>query len=83
MAPGNLKRPKKKGNDNLRQIGLLGTIPFLIGVGPMIGYFLGDWLDNKFGTSPFLLIIFIGLGIAAAVKETIKIIKQANRDQEE
>ncbi len=82
MPPGNRKRPKDKGS-NLRQVGLLGTIPLLIGVAPLIGYFAGNWLDGKLGTSPILMIVFIGLGLAAAIKETVKIIKQASRESEE
>lgn len=73
----------KDGRRNLRAIGLLGVIPMLIGVGPMIGYFIGDWLDNKFGTGPYLMILFIAIGFGAAVKETIKIIKEADRKPEE
>lgn len=73
----------KDGRRNLRAIGLLGVIPMLIGVGPMIGYFIGDWLDGKFGTGPYLMILFIAIGFGAAVKETIKIIKEADRKPEE
>lgn len=79
---GFFKSPKDGGR-NLRAIGLLGVIPMLIGIGPMIGYFIGDWLDSKFGTAPYLMILFIALGFGAAVKETIKIIKEANRESEE
>lgn len=78
-----LFKPPKDGGRNLRAIGLLGVIPMMIGVGPMVGYFIGDWLDNKFGTGPYLMIVFIILGFGAAVKETIKIIKQANRESED
>ncbi len=78
---GLFKSPKDGGR-NLRAIGLLGVIPMMIGVGPMVGYFIGDWLDEKFGTGPYLMILFIVLGFGAAIKETIKIIKEANRDSE-
>jgi len=82
MPPNNKKPPNKKGRTDLRQIGLLGTIPFLIGVGPLVGYFIGGWLDDKFGTDPILMIVFLGLGLAAAIKETVRIIKEASRDSE-
>ncbi len=80
--PGMFKSPKDGGRD-LRKIGLLGAIPMMIGLGPLIGYLIGDWIDYKLGTGPYLMILFIALGFGAAVKETIKIIKQANRDPEE
>ena len=80
--PGFFKSPKGGGR-NLRTVGLLGAIPMLIGIGPLIGYLFGNWLDGKLGTGPYLMIVFIALGFGAAVKETIKIIKQANRESEE
>lgn len=80
--PGFFKSPKNGGR-NLRTVGLLGAIPMLIGIGPLIGYVIGNWLDGKLGTGPYLMIVFIALGFGAAVKETIKIIKEANREPEE
>lgn len=80
--PGFFK-PPKDGGRNLRTVGLLGVIPLMIGVGPLVGYIIGDWLDGKLGTAPWLMIVFIALGFGAAIKETIKIIKEANREPED
>ena len=78
------KKPKKaKKRSELRQIGLLGTIPMLMATGPLIGFFIGRWLDEKFGTEPYLLLVLLAMGFGAAVRETIKIIKQANRENED
>ena len=41
-----------------------------------IGLVLGRFLDNLLGTSPWLLIIFLFLGIAAAFKSLIDIAKK-------
>ena len=79
---GMFKSPKDGGRD-LRSIGLLGAIPMMIGLGPLIGYLIGEWLDDLLGTAPYLMILFIALGFGAAVKETIKIIKEASRKPEE
>jgi len=80
--PGFFKSPKDGGR-NLRTVGLLGVIPLMIGVAPLIGYLIGNWLDGKFGTGPYLMVVFIALGFGAAVKETVKIIKEANRENED
>ena len=79
------KRPNKKAwkGKDLRQIGLLGTIPMLMAAGPLIGFFGGKWLDSKLGTEPYLMIILLFMGFAASVKETVKILKQANQDNED
>lgn len=41
-----------------------------------IGVFLGMWLDSRFGTSPWLLIIFSFLGMGAAFKSIIELGKR-------
>ena len=80
--PGFFKSPKDGGR-NIRTVGLLGVIPLMIGVGPLIGYVIGNWLDTKLGTGPYLMVVFVALGFGAAIKETIKIIKEANRESED
>lgn len=52
------------------------TIPMMMVVGPALGYFLGKWLDEKFGTDPYLMVILALFGFVASVKETFRQIKQ-------
>jgi hypothetical protein len=63
-----------------RQIGLLSSIPFILALAPIVGYFLGDYLDKKFGTGPWLQFTLLGLGFVAGVRETIKIVKMSQRE---
>jgi F0F1-type ATP synthase assembly protein I len=51
--------------------------------GPVVGYFLGDWLDGQLDTKPYLMIILSVLGLVASIKETIKIIKRIAHDTED
>jgi F0F1-type ATP synthase assembly protein I len=44
--------------------------------GPVLGYFIGTWLDELFGTSPYLLIVLLIFGLVASFRETIKLVKQ-------
>jgi F0F1-type ATP synthase assembly protein I len=63
-----------------RQIGLLSSIPFILALAPIVGYFLGKFLDQKFRTEPWLSIVLLALGFVAGVSETIKIIKLSQRE---
>ena len=63
-----------------RQIGLLSSIPFVLALAPIVGYFLGKFLDQKFRTEPWLSIVLLALGFVAGVRETIKIIKVSQRE---
>lgn len=59
----------------LSQIGIFVMIPFLLGLPPILGWFLGDWLDAKFGTS-FLTYLLIILGMIAGFREVYRVIKR-------
>lgn len=78
-----MKRPAaERAGRWLRPVGLLTAIPFVLLVGPLLGYFIGDWLDRKWGTEPYLMIVFITLGFVAAGREVWGLIKRASREQD-
>lgn len=55
------------------------SIPFVLLGGPMVGFFIGSFLDRKFGSGKVFLLLFVVLGFVAAVKETIFIIKRVQK----
>ena len=71
----------KKAEDNiytkLKQVGLLTTIPIMLAAGPIAGYFVGDFLDKKFKSSPIFVAILAVLGFIAGARESIRILKLA------
>nr|MBN2278682.1 AtpZ/AtpI family protein [candidate division Zixibacteria bacterium] len=78
--PGSKEPKKAKGRNQIRQLGLLGTIPILLVVGPVVGFLIGRWLDSKLGTEPYLLILFLIFGFIASGREIYGIIKKAEQD---
>ena len=78
--PERKKRKKGWGKLEIRQLGLLGTIPILLAVGPVVGYLIGDWLDKKLGTEPYLLVIFLIFGFIASGREIYGVIKRAEEE---
>jgi F0F1-type ATP synthase assembly protein I len=72
---------KEPGKVNAwRQIGVLSSIPFILALSPIVGYFLGKYLDKKFRTEPWLSFVLLGLGFVAGIRETIKLVKLAQRE---
>jgi hypothetical protein len=67
------KTPKKV--TGWRQVGLLSSIPFILALAPIIGWYIGQQLDRHFRTSPWISIVLLILGFVAGVRETIKIVK--------
>lgn len=73
--------PDKDSGRDLRQIGLLTSIPFIFLGGVIIGYLIGAWLDKKFGTDPYLAAAGVFMGVAAAVLEIVKVVRRASADE--
>lgn len=77
---------KKEENERywmIRQIGLLTTIPLLLAVSPIIGFFLGRFLDRKLGTEPILAVVFLILGFIAGARQVANVVKKASREYNE
>jgi len=51
-----------------RILGHLSTIGLTMAISIALGALIGHWLDGKFGTEPWLFLVFLGFGIAAAFK---------------
>lgn len=68
---------KEKG-ERYRQVGLLAVIPMVLLAGPLIGFMIGNYLDNWLGSSPWLMIVFAILGAVAAVRQTMNLLSKAN-----
>ena len=64
-----------------KQLGLLSVIPALLAVAPLVGFFMGTWIDRWFGTEPVFKLIFLALGFAAGMRETITLIKRAQESE--
>lgn len=63
-----------------RQLAIATTIPVILVVAPLIGYYLGRWVDGKLGSGQLFMIIGLGLGFAAAGKEIYNLIKKSTKN---
>ncbi len=65
-----------------RTLGFLSTVglsmAFSIGIGALIGFYL----DRKFETQPWLLLVFLGFGIAAAFRNLHLTYKKLKNQEE-
>lgn len=64
-----------------RNAGLASTIGIVMVVATFIGYMVGSWLDNKLGTSPWLMFVLSLMGIVAGFIEVFRIAKQISSDE--
>ncbi len=80
MADG----PGDKGSlSYVRSAGLLLAIPTLLIVSPLVGFFVGSWLDGRLKSTPWLSILGLLLGFAAAGRETHRIYRRYEQEERE
>ena len=60
-----------------KQAGLLTSIPFVLLVGPALGYFLGKALDARWSHAPWGVGLGLVLGFVASARLTTQLIQQA------
>lgn len=59
-----------------QQLGVFVTIPFVLAVPPIVGWFIGKWLDKKLDTTPYLMYVLLLLGFLAGAWECYRLVKE-------
>lgn len=75
-----MDRDPEKRFRYIRLIGSLGTVPLMLGAGPLLGFFAGRWLDARLHTTPWLQFVLLALGFGAAVRHLVRVVNEAKRD---
>lgn len=57
----------------------VGSLGLEMGLAVLVGWWIGQWLDNRFETGPYLMLLFLGFGIAAAFKALFRAARQTKR----
>lgn len=63
----------------IKTVGFVSFIPFILAAGPLSGYFVGTFLQEKFNLSYLVVLFGVVFGFLAAVMEIIKILKAISR----
>ena len=66
----------------IRQAAVLSAIPGFLVVPPVVGVLLGRWLDQRFHTAPWLLLVFLLLGFGSGVRLVMRTLQQVREMQE-
>ena len=64
----------------VRQVGIATTIPMILAAGPLVGYWIGQWVDRRFGMEPWGTVILALSGLAAGIKQVVEIIRRLNEE---
>jgi len=77
-------RPKRLGDSErkwIRNMALAGQVGIFLAAAIFIGWALGQWLDRKLGTDPWLTALFTLLGAAAGFLELFRVAAQISGDE--
>ncbi|MDD5595861.1 MAG: hypothetical protein PHY94_06440 [Candidatus Omnitrophica bacterium] len=67
---------KTKIYQRIKIFGFLSYIPFILALGPLSGFFLGNVLEKQFRLPSYITLISCALGFIWAIIEVIRIIKR-------
>jgi len=70
---------KRETRRTIRELAYYSSLGLSIALAIFIGLAIGVFLDRKFGTSPWLTLIFLVLGIAAGFRNIGLAIKKTRR----
>lgn len=70
---------KRETRRYLRDLAYYSSIGLSVALSIVIGLALGIYLDTKFNTSPWLMMIFLGLGIVAGYRNIGLAIKKSRQ----
>ena len=56
-------------------------VEILAGIG--VGGFVGWWADKVLGTKPVMMLVFLGLGMAAGLMNSVRTVNELRRKQDQ
>ena len=74
----NKDKPPKKYYETFRALADFSQMGVTIAASVLVGVLLGQYLDDKFGTEPWFLLVFSILGVGAGIKSLFNIAKDKN-----
>jgi ATP synthase protein I len=73
---------KEKDRRLIRVLGVLSTVGIAMVAATVIGFYFGRFLDARFGTGPWLTIIFLVLGIVAGFRNLYQSARRAQQEMD-
>ena len=57
----------------------MSSVGLEMGIAVILGLLFGQWVDGRLGTTPWMMLLFTGLGMAAGMKGVFRAVRQADR----
>ena len=70
---------KKETKKLFRELWYYSSLSFSIALAIVIGLAIGYWLDTRYDTSPWLTLVFLGLGVIAGFRNIYLAMKKSRK----
>jgi ATP synthase protein I len=70
---------KRENRRTFKELAYYSSLGLSVSLAVFIGLGIGVWLDRKFDTSPWLTLIFLGLGIIAGFRNIGRAVKRVRK----
>ncbi len=70
---------RKDKYQSIKDLAYYSSLGLSVALAIFLGLFAGVWLDKKFGTSPVLTFIGLGMGIVAGFRNLIRAAKKSRK----
>jgi ATP synthase protein I len=61
----------------------MASVGLEMAIATVLGWWIGQWLDRRYGTEPWLMLLFLLLGVAAGFKGLFRAVREAKRTMRE
>jgi ATP synthase protein I len=72
---------EKRRLTDFRRLAELSSTALVLPSSIAIGLFFGYWLDKRLGTAPWLLLVFMLLGVVSGLLSLFRIIRKQLKDE--
>jgi ATP synthase protein I len=78
MMPANIAPAARKSKRAYNALSA-SSVGLELGIAVMVGLFAGMWLDSKLGTTPWLMIVLLVLGLVAGFRNVLRAVERAEK----
>jgi ATP synthase protein I len=81
VTPGpDAASPAARGGKRFYNVLSASSVGLELGLSVVIGVLLGMWLDGRFGTTPWLMLLWLGFGLVAGFRGVLRAVRRADRE---
>jgi len=72
--------PAARGGKRFYNVLSASSVGLELGLSVVIGVLIGMWLDSRLGTTPWLMLLWLGVGLAAGFRGVLRAVRRADRE---